>query len=425
MTKANDDNLKCTATNNSYQAGSFSDRVHRIIYSEYLQNEQERTNQLSERINELVGDQNPVVERQKRTDIAQWYDGLIWEFEIHFEEWLKENNWSTRSFHFWIDKWNRTAINIGLGGLPHVSELLYKSLYQVLRKHEPALGWVSKGTPLHQIGWSKLLKESPKAKSYFLLALIEDIIWEWKRGRNKGSFCNKPAYRVLRINFSEPKEYLDRFETVVSEFIKINKLKKDDLVYPEEMLVWYFSSPKFRERQSNCLDFDSNYADYLYQKLRNAKTNNEKGGFLEQLLAYILFSQSNFEVLCNLRGIKDETDLRLRNFESKDPFINELGRYILVEAKNTKKTIPVKEVNDFISNVRSGGCNSGILFSLKGVTGEKKNKDALYTIRQAYHKDKIIILIFREKDLKDIIHGVNFKDLLLEKYEQLRFDSWI
>lgn len=419
-----DPSFKCSITNTSFEPGSFARMVHNIIYTPYNEDADQRNALLLKNIFDLLNQTDNIPKAQKILELVQYKDGLIWEFEIHFNKWLESHNWTDPEFDFWINKWNSLGLQITITAeQPDIAESLYVTLYRLLRKYEKKYGPVSKGTALHQIGWVKFAKGAPKSRTYFLLALVEDILTEWRGKAAKNNYKINPAYRVLLVNFSETKEYLERFVEVIEEFTDLNKYKQPNVFYPEEVLTWYITTKKYRERMSQCFDFDAAHAAYLYEKITLSGSNPKRGRALEQLISYVLLSQTNFEVLCNLRGIKDETDLRLRNFNSIDPFINELGRYILVEAKNTQKPMVIQQVNDFITNVVTGNCNSGILVSISGVTGSKFNQNAQYAIRQIYHKQGTILLLLEKGDLEDIVKGANIFDLLLEKYENLRFDS--
>jgi hypothetical protein len=98
---------------------------------------------------------------------------------------------------------------------------------------------------------------------------------------------------------------------------------------------------------------------------------------------------------------------------------------VLVECKNWERRVGAPDIKKFAANVRAASCHSGIVATRTGITGRTDElTDARYTIRRHYHRDGIVIIVLAEDDVDRMIHGqVAVPDLLLSKYEAIRFDE--
>lgn len=150
-------------------------------------------------------------------------------------------------------------------------------------------------------------------------------------------------------------------------------------------------------------------------KVLSARSNDEKKKTLENFAELILSSIKDFEIKYqNKRTSDSELDMMIIN-ETKDTFLKELGNPILVECKNWESKIPSKEVKAYSTNLRLNNIHTGILFTLRGITGDSY-KDAKGFLRQIRTKDDIKILIFDCDDYERIVKGENLKSMLKEKY---------
>lgn len=172
-------------------------------------------------------------------------------------------------------------------------------------------------------------------------------------------------------------------------------------------------------------NFDVLLAKQLWSAARdNNLSKQERGDLLEILAGYILMTQGRFITSRKVICIDGEIDLLARNMATADPLIQELGTYLLVECKNWTRKVNSQTVKSFVANLKSASCHSGILYSQKGVTGVKTNRSGMYTIRKFYHRDNIIVIVFNEIDISDLVDGrVSLSYLLLRKYEQIRFET--
>lgn len=207
----NDERLKCTVSGSYYEPNSFSDRVHKYIASgndeEVLQN--------------LKGVVDPL------SDFIAWFEGLVWELEIHSEDIIRRSSSKfsvdneTQEYKLLYGKWNVIGLYL-LQNLPQHSALalkLHQSFLKTVRKIQKPRGnkpWTreNKGGIYHHIGLSMLyLRESEKAKSYFTLATIEDLMNQ--QGIDSDEFKKTPAYQAMR-----------QLHVFLNEDNEIAKLKK-------------------------------------------------------------------------------------------------------------------------------------------------------------------------------------------------------
>jgi Restriction endonuclease len=147
-----------------------------------------------------------------------------------------------------------------------------------------------------------------------------------------------------------------------------------------------------------------------------------QGRLFELLIAYLMRTLGGFDTRGRVRALDGETDLILRD---ANPRPSVLGDYVLVECKNWNKPVGAPEVKKFAQNVRAAACHSGIIATKEGLTGGKEAlRDAKYTIRRHYHRDGIVIITLDVQDLDQLVSKrVSLSDLLVTKYEAIRFDE--
>lgn len=162
----------------------------------------------------------------------------------------------------------------------------------------------------------------------------------------------------------------------------------------------------------------------LWEKVCDSNlSSNDRGAALEILTEWILASQGPFVPKRNLKSIDGQIDLMVRNLDTRDPLYQELGSFFLVECKNWVSPVGVQEVKNFIANLRAAACRSGLLASMEGVTGQEKDENAEYTIRKFFHRDGIVVIVLDREDYESVLErDQSLFELLLVKYEKIRFD---
>lgn len=353
----------------------------------------------------------------------QFYKGLQWRFSEFLEYLSEKEPGEVRSFSEgpWVD------IGIGLAQQGHLAlaEDFYKTLYRSLLSLQDATGnRLHKGAALHQIGWVNLSLTGrvKRAKKYFQLAMIEDVI------DDQPSYASRPAFIVLSNEYQIPESELDSLAGKV-----ISQLEKGiSPLFPEKFFLDFAldeSIAKVRDSDRELFDINHNFAKTLFDLAKKEdSSSNEKGKALEELMAYLSSSISGFEVRADIRTRDAQHDLIIRNTIQEDPIFQEFGRYILVECKNWEESVGVKEVRDFISKIRFAYCTSGIMVARNGVTGsgkdsEKDKRDAELVILKEFHQDSIVVIVLDSGDLENIIGSrTNLLTILLDAYEEVKLD---
>lgn len=107
-----------------------------------------------------------------------------------------------------------------------------------------------------------------------------------------------------------------------------------------------------------------------------------------------------------------------------------MGNGVLCECKNYSKNLGVTYVGKFAYLLRLSDFKIGIIFTLKGLTGQSKWRDSKGLIRKIALKEGLYILDFTIEDYKRIKeNGAIFLDMVESKYFALKndieYDSFI
>jgi hypothetical protein len=157
--------------------------------------------------------------------------------------------------------------------------------------------------------------------------------------------------------------------------------------------------------------------------VRGEADRTRRGRLLEDLVGYLFWTSGEYSVRGSTRGLDAETDLRVRATAPANPPHSDLGTYLLIECKNTLTVTSAPVVKKFATDVRLAGCRCGVLVTLKGVSGSRRNRDARYTIRKLYHADGIVIIVIDDGLLTEIVEQqFSLVDALRSGYEAVRFD---
>lgn len=165
----------------------------------------------------------------------------------------------------------------------------------------------------------------------------------------------------------------------------------------------------------------------------NGRSTTEKGKSLENLVAYLLsISGGIFEVFQNVRTNTNEIDQIVRLSQKGKillscNLLNKLYENFICECKNHSSSIKVTYVGKLYSLMRSCDIKLSILFSYKGVSGNKWNNSAglirkMY-IAKDYNGEHDVIIDFNIKDFEAIENGGNFLDIVENKIASLKFDT--
>ncbi|MBE9594150.1 MAG: restriction endonuclease [Proteobacteria bacterium] len=343
------------------------------------------------------------------------------EFILYFKERFKELNVDSDEWNLEIDKWNWMGIVLGSLRALKLSEEIYRALYDLLCDLQSCKGRIAKGTPLHQIGWVDLLRGTPesikRSQYYMKQAMIEDKITVNDR------FKNIPAYKVLKGEHNLSEAHLNR----LAQWVETYKGKHPgDLCLRPELIYLEYVIDRNNQERSSLYDLDSKLARQLMEEVKRAKTPDEKGSSLEILMAYLFLTSPGFEVLRNLVSFDAQIDLLIRNLHTSDPILDEFGKYIFVECRNIKEKVDAKAIRDFASKVIQASCNSGILITKKGITGDAEMeaaRDARMAILKVRLLHGVVIVPLLIDQLELVIEKqVSILDILISEYEKIRFD---
>jgi len=272
-----------------------------------------------------------------------------------------------------------------------------------------------KGFALHNCGAGYLgLGQKEVARRYITLAHIEDVI---SHGVDAGGMAKPVLLSILGV----PAREIDDLSVFTEE-------RHKHALYPEEVLLAFQAERKqSRAWESQLFHPNLVFARSLLGAVTSASTADEKGRTMEQLGGYLLSCVDGLELAESRLLAKDhETDLLLRNGVQGDPLFEVFGPYIGIECKNWDRSVGVKEVNHFLSNLRFAYLRSGVLVARNGISGSEAEdkRDAELAVLKAFHQDNVIVCVLTLQDLQDVVDGrVTMPGLLLAEYERIRFDK--
>lgn len=171
--------------------------------------------------------------------------------------------------------------------------------------------------------------------------------------------------------------------------------------------------------------------------IQEEATTGDKGRALEELVAFIIRKSYFFKVHTNIHTPTNEIDLvitltdrgkeALHTYELSRDLLHVKEDMFLGECKNYKTNVGVSWVGKFYGLLNTCGCNFGILFSNKGLTGQENGwHDSYGLIRvfsliEKYKNNRdFFILEFNMKDYKKIAEGTNFFSLLEVKMKAIK-----
>lgn len=273
---------------------------------------------------------------------------------------------------------------------------------------------IHKGTPVHQLGliWQEK-NDLEKARKYFLLGLIEDIL-ESLRVANRNA-KKQQGFRVLKSSYY--------FTENQYKFVYEIATKFEDKRFPEEILRQCLKGPEriptWEEISNENLDKD--YLKNIYSNIKGAP--NEAQAF-EEFVEKLLGAVRGFFVIPGVKLAMTSTKKKEHDYDrlirNRSVLLSDFGTYVLVECKYWDEKVGYDEISKFIYKTITRRCRSGILFAKSGVKDKKYNQ----TIRDAYLAHDTAIIVIAERDIKDILScKKNFISLLVDKYEEVRFHT--
>lgn len=238
---------------------------------------------------------------------------------------------------------------------------------------------------------------------------------------------------LLVSNLGIPLALLKRLQTIASDNLsKVTTQNswKISVAFPEDvvrqLIIGQSEFSFYLAQHSELLEFplSRSYFGALLSGVEKAKSNIEKKESLETLASYLFALVPGLLPLPNVQDQTFEIDLVVRNF---DPLANlraeMFGRQFIVECKNWKEAVGVRDVGYFLYRMRLTHVHFGVIFSKHGISGKgDESRDATNLIRRAYHEDHSICVVITLDDLKALGRGeTTFHVLLLRRIEEIRF----
>lgn len=171
------------------------------------------------------------------------------------------------------------------------------------------------------------------------------------------------------------------------------------------------SRKKYINRTANLEDIT---LPYLLRSYKYARTNDEKGKSLEDLLAYFLRQVKGFEIMNRVKTTNEEIDIVIYNDSKESPWIKE-SQFILIECKNwTKEKVGKNEYTSFVRKLENRGnrANLGFIISTSGFT------EGFYTERLRDSKGSTLIVDIKTSNLIECLENgsQSAEELLKEAY---------
>ncbi len=273
------------------------------------------------------------------------------------------------------------------------------------------------------------LNDNGASIRWALLTQADDLLGQHSEGGGAGK-------QLLQSVFGVSNQVLKELEKIAKE--NLSEIEKNNdwsipQAFPEDIITKFaYKNQEFAHlfaTDTKVTQFPLNNAYYSsLQKKACGIVNNstEKGNSLEDVATYLFLLIPGLIPIRNCIDESDtyEFDIVIRNLTMNTNLITDLfGRHFLVECKNWKKPIGVQEVGYFLYRMQLAHSNFGVIFSSKGITGEETQyKAANNSIHKAFHEIGKTCIVLNDEDFDKLSNStINFRSLLLEKIEQLRF----
>lgn len=308
--------------------------------------------------------------------------------------------WELAGLFFWNQRRFHEALSI------------FFALYLHIASAQKA--WVHKGMPLVWIAECFEGMGFPvHAKRYLMLTLCEDAI----RDKPEVLADNSGIYFRIVWRYGLPEREFLRYANLFSDLAK----KSPDMArFPEWLLqqvdqAWMTELPSPAETGNYRVN--PLYLGHLLQQL-----GDRSGRQLELLAEYVLgcmpgcrttrrtYSQvSEYDIVCAMEGF--DVDFR-----------SELGRYFVCECKDWNAPADFTTMAKFCRMLDSTKARFGILFSKLGISGSGQTKYAEREQLKVFQDRGIVIVVIDEDDIRQILRGDHFVEMLRRKYEAVRLD---
>jgi len=141
-----------------------------------------------------------------------------------------------------------------------------------------------------------------------------------------------PIANVIIIS-AYKEEYFDQLKTILKTGKVLDVISKEDKPSDTAQILVPIIDSYFKKQDDDISIYNSSLLQF-YSDTKNELDTFKKGILFERFIS-LLFGSMGFKEI-NKRIIdssRNEIDLAVRN-ETKDPFLNKFGKYILIECKN-------------------------------------------------------------------------------------------
>jgi len=330
-----------------------------------------------------------------------------------------------------FEAWGPVINGLSRAHLHYQARTVALALYDRLCELQKETGHrYHKGGASHFVAISHLaLGEAHCALWYFTMAFLEDALTKHlaaeKTRVEDAPFPEAPATKALRINFNVDNAFFEKAALTARGTIDEANLWQ----YPESIAVELARSGDYPVLSTaGTLDIPVNrpLLDELERRLDQG-TNVEKGKTLESLASYLALTLPGVRIIPNAITPEHELDLVVvQHTQQASYLLDALGRTFLVECKNRDERVGVEQLNHFVAKVRFHRCSCGVLVAREGISGEGVTRKGLayaeLTRLRWYQQDNCAILVVSRDDIKQILKtGLSFRDVLISKYEALKF----
>jgi hypothetical protein len=293
---------------------------------------------------------------------------------------------------------------------------IFLALYEYLCECQLLLNkWIAKGMPLVWISdCFGALNYVELPKKYLMLTMIEDAI------REKGKVSAGPTGSYFRLVWLKGMSD-SRFKEYARQSYKYFVDNQEYGIFPEWILQklgndWLIEIPS----PSEAFTYQINP---VYLRFLLSKTGDRTGKALEYVAAYLMSCMPGVKTQINVRSGPSEYDVICSMDGFQTDFRSEFGRYFLCECKDwsTHKadfTVFAK----FCRQLDSVKSKFGVLFSQKGITGERKPSAAFLEQIKVFQDRGMVIAVIDQNDIDRVAEGANLVQLLRNKYEKIRLD---
>jgi hypothetical protein len=296
---------------------------------------------------------------------------------------------------------------------------IFKYLYyQMLMAQQETSIRCHKGLPLCWMSDCYLAMGYPlMSVRYLMLTLVEDAISA--EGRGISPDVTGVYWRLVFRGWLSEAE-LNRYANHTYNLYKSNP---NDAFFPESVLQkldnnWITWGPTPSE--AGVFDANVHYLQYLMARLGDGS-----GKILEQLADYLLSCMPGcrtYSMARRLRSPSTDYDVVCAMEGLENDFRSELGRYFICECKDWAEPAGFASFAKFCRVLDSIKARFGILFSKHGISGTGRREDADLEQLKVFQDRGMVIVVFTQEDIKEVIAGAHFISLLRSKYEMVRLN---